>query len=124
MHTYFGILILIKSAILLEWITIFVPTGTRNLFFWTSWSILVIHALFYLSMIVVELTACSPFEKNWNPLIPGKCLNTIAVSVAISAINLPFDVVIFLLPQRVIWGLQMRSQRKIGISMLFAVGIL
>ncbi|KAI1451510.1 hypothetical protein F4805DRAFT_451206 [Annulohypoxylon moriforme] len=121
---YFCIVLLIKSAILLEWMTIFVPKGTRNFFFWSSCSVLVIHALFYISMIVVELTACSPFEKNWNPLIKGKCLDTVGLAVAISAVNLAFDLIIFFLPQKVIWGLQMRIKRKIGISFLFAIGIL
>ncbi|KAI0828783.1 hypothetical protein F5Y06DRAFT_290905 [Hypoxylon sp. FL0890] len=121
---YFCIILLIKSAILLEWLAIFVPKGTRNYFFWTSWSVLVVHNLFYISMIILELAACSPFERNWNPLVPGKCINTVGVAVGISAVNLAFDVVIFLLPQKVIWGLQMRTRRKIGISFLFAVGVL
>ncbi|KAI2609365.1 uncharacterized protein GGS25DRAFT_484411 [Hypoxylon fragiforme] len=121
---YFGLLILIKSAILLEWISIFVPAGTHNFFFWISWSIMAIHALFYISMIILELTACSPFEKTWNPLVSGKCLDTMSIAVIMSTVNLIFDVLIFLLPQKVIWGLQMRSKKKIGLSILFAVGIL
>ncbi|KAI1088515.1 hypothetical protein F5B19DRAFT_471047 [Rostrohypoxylon terebratum] len=121
---YFCIVLLIKSAILLEWITIFVPDGSRNFFFWSSCSVLTIHTLFYISMIIVELAACSPFERNWNPLIKGKCLDTVGVAVAISAVNLAFDLTIFLLPQKVIWGLQMKLKRKIGISFLFAIGIL
>lgn len=75
-------------------------------------------------MIIVELAACSPFERNWNPLIKGKCLDTVGLAVAISAVNLAFDLIIFFLPQKVIWGLQMRIKRKIGISFLFAIGIL
>lgn len=121
---YFCIVLLIKSAILLEWITIFVPDGSRNFFFWSSCSVLTIHTLFYVSMIIVELAACSPFERNWNPLIKGKCLDTVGLAVAISAVNLAFDLIIFFLPQKVIWGLQMRIKRKIGISFLFAIGIL
>ncbi|OTA98516.1 hypothetical protein M426DRAFT_258556 [Hypoxylon sp. CI-4A] len=121
---YFAIVVLIKSAIVLEWIAIFVPDRTRNFFFWSSCSVLVIHNLFYIAIIILELAACSPFERNWNPLIEGKCLDTIDLAVAVSAINVTLDVLIFLLPQKVIWGLQMRNQRKIGISLLFAVGIL
>ncbi|KAI1101333.1 hypothetical protein F4804DRAFT_316239 [Jackrogersella minutella] len=121
---YFCIVLLIKSAILLEWMTIFVPKGTRNFFFWSSSSVLVIHNLFYISMIIVELAACTPFKRNWNPLVTGKCLDTIGLAVAISAVNLAFDLIIFFLPQKVIWGLQMRTKRKLGISFLFAIGVL
>ena len=121
---YFCVLLLIKSAILLEWTSIFVPMGTRDAFWWISNLVLAVHVLFYVSMIIVELTACTPFERNWNPLIAGKCLNTVGVAVAISAVNLFFDITIFLLPQRVIWSLNMRTQKKLGISFLFGVGVL
>ncbi|KAI0886537.1 uncharacterized protein GGS22DRAFT_158110 [Annulohypoxylon maeteangense] len=121
---YFGIIILIRSAIMLEWIAIFAPQRTRGFFFWSSSFVLVIHNLIYIAMIITELAGCSPFEKNWNLLIPGKCIDTIAIAIINSAVNLAFDLIIFFLPQKVIWGLQMKTKKKIGVSFLFAVGVI
>ncbi|KAI1736862.1 hypothetical protein F4680DRAFT_468733 [Xylaria scruposa] len=121
---YFSISLIIKPAILLDWISIFCPAKTRNLFFWSSCTIMAIHILLNISYIVVELAACYPFEKNWNLLLPGKCINVIAITVGAPIANLVFDVIIFLLPQKVIWGLQMRFWVKIGTSFVFAVGLL
>ncbi|RYC56654.1 hypothetical protein CHU98_g9555 [Xylaria longipes] len=63
-------------------------------------------------------------NQNWNLLIPGKCLHTTGLAVGVSATNLAFDVIIFLLPQKVIWGLRMRFWAKIGISIVFSIGLL
>ncbi|KAI0599978.1 hypothetical protein F4775DRAFT_599498 [Biscogniauxia sp. FL1348] len=121
---YYTIILLVKSAILLEWIYIFIPRGTRDFFFLSSCSILVLHGLFYTLLIVLTLAGCSPFAKNWNPLIPGRCYDTHVLALPISVVNLAFDVTIFCLPQKAIWRLQMAPKRKMGVSALFAVGIL
>ncbi|KAI1747955.1 hypothetical protein F4782DRAFT_543166 [Xylaria castorea] len=121
---YLSITLIIKPAILLDCISIFCPGKTRNFFFWSSCIVLAAHVLLYLSYIIVELAACYPFEKNWNLLIPGQCINVTGLITGVSTANLVFDVVIFLLPQKVIWGLQMRFWAKIGVSFVFAVGLL
>ncbi|KAI0168536.1 hypothetical protein BJ166DRAFT_259214 [Pestalotiopsis sp. NC0098] len=123
---YLCIVLLIKAAILLEWASIFVPAGTRNGFFWASHAVLAMHLTFFLIMIVFVLVNCSPLDKNWNPIIPGKCFNPnpTGTSVAVSVFSLTFDIIIFLLPQRVVWKLQMSRQKKIGVSALFGIGLL
>ncbi|KAI1125091.1 hypothetical protein F5Y10DRAFT_247856 [Nemania abortiva] len=121
---YLAIALILKPAILLDWISIFCPAKTRNLFFWSSCAVLTAHVLSYISFLIVELAECHPFEKNWNPLIPGKCLNTVHLAIGVSSTNLTFDLIIFLLPQQVIWGLRMRTRTKIGVSIVFAVGLL
>ncbi|KAI8944291.1 hypothetical protein F4801DRAFT_600057 [Xylaria longipes] len=121
---YCSIALIIKPAILLDWISIFCPEKTRNFFFWSSCTVLTTHVLLYISYLIIELAACYPFEKNWNLLIPGKCLHTTGLAVGVSATNLAFDVIIFLLPQKVIWGLRMRFWAKIGISIVFSIGLL
>lgn len=123
---YLCIVLLIKAAILLEWASIVVPAGTRNGFFWASHAVLVMHLTFFLIMIVFVLVNCSPLDKNWNPIIPGKCFNPnpTGTSVAVSVFSLTFDIIIFLLPQRVVWRLQMSRQKKIGVSALFGIGLL
>ncbi|KAI0470596.1 hypothetical protein GGR56DRAFT_136354 [Xylariaceae sp. FL0804] len=120
---YIGDIFFIKSAIILEWVRIFVP-GQRNAFWWACYSTLVAYGLFCVIVIIFELLSCHPFERIWNPLVEGSCVDTVAIAVGVSVVNLTFDVVILLLPQRIIWGLQMRTRSKAALSIVFAVGIL
>ncbi|KAI0867674.1 hypothetical protein GGS24DRAFT_484873 [Hypoxylon argillaceum] len=121
---YISIALILKPAILLDWISIFCPDKTRNLFFWGSCVLITVHVLLYLSYFIVELAACHPFERNWNPLIPGHCLHTTGLAPGVAATNLTIDVFIFLLPQKAIWSLNMRLRAKLGISVIFAVGLI
>lgn len=54
----------------------------------------------------------------------GHCINKRALDLSSAYFNLVADLFILLLPQRVIWTLQMSRQRKIGVSSIFSVGIL
>lgn len=114
----------IKIAILVEWLRIFNPTGDRNIFFWASHALIWIIVIFYgVSLIIVNL-ACRPYHKNWDLFTPGRCYDTIPIYIASAVINLVVDISIFILPQKVIWSLQMSTKRRLGVAAVFAVGIL
>ncbi|KAJ8131781.1 hypothetical protein O1611_g1846 [Lasiodiplodia mahajangana] len=114
----------IKSAIIVEWVFIFVPSHTRNYFYWISYIVLWLHLLFYLAIIIFLNTACHPHDKLWNPLLPGTCVKTTFTSALLAAVNLTVDLTLFILPQRVIWGLQMSFKKRLGVSLIFILGIL
>ncbi|KAI0885286.1 uncharacterized protein GGS22DRAFT_141799 [Annulohypoxylon maeteangense] len=113
-----------RTAILLEWLRVFVPQGTRNLFFWASWLVLFSNAAFYIAALFAVCLICRPLEKAWKPMIHGSCLDLRYLYLASPYINLFFDLAIFSLPQRTIWSLNMSTKRKLGISLIFSVGIL
>ncbi|KAI1120196.1 hypothetical protein F5Y10DRAFT_258887 [Nemania abortiva] len=114
----------IKVAILLEWLDIFVPRYTRNYFFWCAHILLWINALFYFAAILVLNLTCMPREKYWNRLLDGTCINDIPLDIASAVVNLVVDVGILLLPQRVIWKLNMTSRNRRGVSAIFGLGII
>ncbi|KAI0840503.1 hypothetical protein F5Y06DRAFT_308768 [Hypoxylon sp. FL0890] len=116
-------LLFLKAAILLEWMHIF-ASHTRNLFFWTCQILLWIHILFNFSIIVAYNAKCKPYEKNWNSLLPGACINYKPIDVCSAIFNLVADLLIFVLPQKVIWSLRMSLSRKIGLSIVFTMGVL
>ncbi|CAI6018678.1 unnamed protein product [Clonostachys chloroleuca] len=113
-----------KSAVLLEWTHIFVPNGVRNKFFWTCHVLIVVNILFYLAFIIVVHFYCNPREKIWNRWIDGTCLDRKRVDAPSAVFNLVMDVIILLLPQRVIWKLNMTGQRRLGVSIIFSIGLL
>ncbi|KAI5868215.1 hypothetical protein GGS23DRAFT_544565 [Durotheca rogersii] len=114
----------IKGAIIFQWIRIFVPQGTRNAFFWVGQAIVWLNFIASMIMMFMVIFACNPREKFWNPLIPGTCLNALATVYIAPIINLVFDTVALILPQKVIWSLRLSWRKKLGVSVLFALGIL
>lgn len=113
-----------KNAILLEWKRIFVPHPTRNAFYWTCWALVIVNTLYYTTAIILTHEYCRPFEKAWEFWLEGYCLDQWMADVIIHSFNLFTDLVILILPQRVIWRLQMRQARRVGISFLFSLGLL
>ncbi|KAI0386881.1 hypothetical protein F5Y04DRAFT_288684 [Hypomontagnella monticulosa] len=122
---YCATVLTIKTAIILEWVFIFVPQYTRNAFFWISYTLLGFNLLFYIAMMIFPNVVCHPHDKVWNPLLPGYCTaNTSISSTLVSAVNFAVDIILIILPQRVIWSLQMSLKKKMGISLIFLIGIL
>ncbi|KAI1177097.1 hypothetical protein F4777DRAFT_226549 [Nemania sp. FL0916] len=111
-----------KAAILVEWMRIFSPQN-HNAFWWVCQAIIWLNVAYYLAATIVEAIQCTPVAASWDPTIKGTCLNTRATNIASSSINVVSDVVIFTAPQFVIWRLQLSKAKKVGIALLFAVGL-
>lgn len=116
---------LLKAAIIIDWIRIFVPGHTRNRFFWCGWALIGLNTGFYVVGILTENLACVPFQYTWDKTIPGgHCRIGGAIKVATTAIDFVSDLAVTILPQQVIWRLQMSTKKKIGVSVLFGIGLL
>ena len=113
-----------KTAVLLEWIRIFVADRQRNTFFYAACSLIAVNASVYAAGAVATGLACIPREKLWHPWIQGKCIDRYVLDTFTAFINLAIDLWIFFLPQKIIWKLQMSKKRKIGMSVLFSVGLM
>lgn len=116
----------LKVGILLDWLATFVPLGQKNVMFWTCWIMIGVTTIFYLVLLPVEIFQCTPREKIWNKLYEGGyCIqNPSARNFAGGFVAAISDLIIFILPQNVIWRLNMSTQRKIGVSILFTFGLL
>ncbi|KAK8016030.1 hypothetical protein PG991_008918 [Apiospora marii] len=121
-------ILLLKTAILLEWQRLFVPgpgSRRRNCFFWTSAVLLAVNFLFNAAAVLVVNLACTPHEKNWDMLVPGRCFDGRALFVASAVVNFAIDLAILVLPQKVIWGLlQLSFRKRLGVSVVFVVGVI
>ncbi|KAJ8132657.1 hypothetical protein O1611_g972 [Lasiodiplodia mahajangana] len=118
---------LLKSAIRLEWIQNFVPKGTRNAIFWSFHFVMWSNIVFYIVIIVLEFISCSPVACGWDKTIHGghcNIFNLAWLGAVTSRVNLLTDIAIFLIPQQVVWRLNMSRAKKVGVSIVFAVGIL
>ncbi|KAK5989754.1 hypothetical protein PT974_08014 [Cladobotryum mycophilum] len=121
---YSVVMIFAKTAILFEWTHIFVPTSTRNAFFWTCRVMMILNFLLYSAGMIAEGVTCIPIAKTWTPWLSGKCIDKKFLDVSTACFNLAMDLLILFLPQGVIWKLQMTRNRKMGVSIIFSFGIL
>ncbi|KAJ2993263.1 hypothetical protein NUW58_g1895 [Xylaria curta] len=115
---------LLKASILLEWTRLFVPQGTRNVFWWLCISLAGIQLSFLVASVFALCFSCIPYQRIWDFTIPGKCLEKSELEITSAAIHFASDVVILILPQRVIWSLHMSLKKKFGVSIIFSLGVL
>ncbi|KAI1116640.1 hypothetical protein F5Y14DRAFT_406085 [Nemania sp. NC0429] len=113
-----------KIAILLQWIRIFAPAGTRGVFYWCCKILLWIIFLFYLSTNVAGNLICVPFERIWDKTVPGVCYVGRTLNLSVGVFNLVTDLLLLILPQKLIWSLNVSTRRKIGIALTFATGLI
>ncbi|OOQ88418.1 putative 60s ribosomal protein l36 protein [Penicillium brasilianum] len=122
---YSATLPLIKTAILLDWGRIFIPIDRRkNLFWWGCMTVIALQCLWGMPCIILLNAQCRPHEAIWKFYLPSKCYSLPSVMLTSASVQVVSDIAMFLLPQRIIWRLQMNWQKKIGISIIFGVGIL
>ncbi|KAI1819444.1 hypothetical protein F4861DRAFT_527008 [Xylaria intraflava] len=122
---YAWVIGLVRCAILLEWAEIFGAKGKRDYFTWISYVTCVGFVLFSIVLFICNLANCTPFEANWNPLVPEESCRFVIEKflLASAAINFVLDLVPFVLAQAVIWRLKMSWQRRLGVSFVFLIGL-
>ena len=79
---------------------------------------------FDIGLILQAFLICRPFAKYWDSLLPGTCGSPKASFLADGIINLVIDLPIIILPMPMVWQLQMSQQRKLALTVVFALGIL
>lgn len=115
----------LKLSILLQFLRVFVPTGDRSFTFWMTHVILWGNTVFYVIIIFMEIFACQPMAKMWDPfIVDGKCLNTPLQYLICASFNCALDFIILVWTQKVIWGLHMSTWRKVKLGILFFAGLM
>ena len=76
-----------------------------------------------IGVILLFLLICKPIAYNWDKTLQGHCGSSISEGISAAAINMIIDGLIVLLPIPVVWGLQMPTPKKIGISCMFGLGL-
>lgn len=126
---YQTVLPLLKTAILLEWLRILAPPGQGNRlaspFWWGCVSVMALQVVWAVACVVLLNVQCSPHEAIWKVYMPRElCFNLVPVQLTSGAVQLASDVVMLLLPQRTIWELKLSWQKRLGVSVIFGLGIL
>ncbi|KAH9203651.1 hypothetical protein DL95DRAFT_472186 [Leptodontidium sp. 2 PMI_412] len=54
----------------------------------------------------INMLQCRPLAKLWSPHMPGSCIDIAAFHISITVINMVLDMVVFVLPIPVLWGIK------------------
>ncbi|KGO65644.1 hypothetical protein PITC_007620 [Penicillium italicum] len=116
---YYNAMVLAKFSYLAFYLRIFVSKEFRIL----TWICMGCAGAYWTGSMLQMFLTCTPFEKNWNPTLPGHCASRNVSFSTIGAFNLLTDVVIMALPIRFVWKLQMSLPTKLAVVGIFGLGI-
>ena len=111
-----------KLALLLLYRRIFSPQH-RSVFDVTLRLLIAVLSCFYFATAVVKIWQCNPRARIWNKSIAGTCLDTSAILDTSGVFNLVTDVILLLVPVKAVWSMQMNQRKKIGIVLVFTMGL-
>ncbi|KAH0207836.1 hypothetical protein KCU99_g278, partial [Aureobasidium melanogenum] len=122
---YSAALALVKTAILIDWCRMFV-VGRRlqSYLWWVSMVIISVQLSWGIACIILLNMQCVPHAAIWKFHLPSKCYNLSTVMLVSASVQVFSDWSMILLPQKIIWGLQMNWRQRLGVSIIFGVGLL
>ncbi|PTB69582.1 hypothetical protein BBK36DRAFT_1138006 [Trichoderma citrinoviride] len=122
---YSIVLPLLKVAIMVEWVRLFVPTTkSRSPFFWGVCVISFVQIAAGIAIVIALNMQCTPHQRIWDFRVEGTCFNLYTLQVISASIQLGSDVAMFCLPQHTIWTLKMTWQKRLGVAAIFSMGVL
>ena len=77
-----------------------------------------------MSVILEAFLLCRPLAANWDSTIPGVCGDRNTVYISSGALNVMTDLMIIALPLPYILRLNLALRRKLGLLLMFTMGIL
>ncbi|KAI7776709.1 hypothetical protein LA080_004643 [Diaporthe eres] len=110
----------VKMSILLQYRRIFTGPAMQKL----TMAGLAFEGAWALTLSILLPLVCNPVSNFWDPDVPGKCLNQLAIWYVMASINLVSDFVIFSMPLPVIKNLQLPKKQKIMLMGVFCLGFL
>lgn len=75
-------------------------------------------------VVCVSLFQCRPIAAAWNRTIKGKCMDLKALYYGITISNMILDIVVNLMPVKMIWKLQLPLKQRILLLCIMLMGIM
>ncbi|CAF9925595.1 MAG: hypothetical protein ALECFALPRED_003175 [Alectoria fallacina] len=121
---YCPLILATKLAILLQIEHVFV-TSRSSIRFYLVQFLIWNNTIYYTTHMFLTAFQCSPRAKIWNPLLPGHCFtDSYTLEFVTTVLNVISDVAVLVMPVLWVWKLQMAWKRKLGLSLIFASGVL
>ncbi|KAK7994649.1 hypothetical protein PG991_016237 [Apiospora marii] len=95
------------------------PSGWFKVCSWATVGLVLTHTVV---LIFVMIFSCHPLRKSWDVSIPateGSCIDVVKLYFATAIANIITDLILFVLPIRLILQLRMPKVQKIGVAIIF-----
>ncbi|KAF2649967.1 hypothetical protein K491DRAFT_697686 [Lophiostoma macrostomum CBS 122681] len=108
----------VKLSILLLYIRYFCPPQMgRTKIYWSSVVVIVFNFLYCIALVLTVTLQCAGKHAETGQT----CINSYALLLGASIINVSTDVVMLIIPIAAFWNLQMPLRRKLGLWAVFSV---
>ncbi|GAA84753.1 hypothetical protein AKAW_02867 [Aspergillus luchuensis IFO 4308] len=88
-------------------------------------AVMLFLAAWYVAFQTTAIFQCIPIHHEWQKkTATGHCIDFVPFVITLAATNLCTDVLLLVLPTREIWKLQIPWPRKIGLSIIFTLGVM
>ncbi|KAF2439073.1 hypothetical protein P171DRAFT_422654 [Karstenula rhodostoma CBS 690.94] len=111
-----------KATVFMQFKRIFTSPKINDAVCWAITASLVVNALAYTAFLFLYIFTCRPREKIWDPSVPGRCMDSNHLNIAMGGLNSLSDVEAFLVPVWAVWKMQIEVRKKVSIMAVFAVG--
>ena len=111
--------VLIRASVLSLYIRIFPTPSFRA----TCYVVQGANVAYLVTVILTCCLICRPLASLWNRFISGSCGDQMSFDLYIGVFNFLLDVTTVALPMPVLWGLQMRTKRKLTVAGMFSMGV-
>ncbi|KAF7884061.1 uncharacterized protein EAF01_011484 [Botrytis porri] len=117
---YFICVAVTKIAILILYLRLATSKVLRSLI----WGVMAFVALTSLSCVVATIFQCTPISKAWEQPVTdkGSCIQINALFYANAGLDIFQDLVIYILPMRMLYSIQIPRRQKYVLMIVFAVG--
>ncbi|KAI3573956.1 hypothetical protein IWW34DRAFT_884725 [Fusarium oxysporum f. sp. albedinis] len=119
---YFALMTLLKLSLLFFYLRIF-PTPVVRKALWGTVAFTCAFGLVYVFVAIFQCQPISYFWTKWDGEHEGKCANINAVTWSNASINIALDFYILGIPLSQLRALNLDWRKKIGVGMMFSVGI-
>ncbi|PVI08013.1 hypothetical protein DM02DRAFT_511120 [Periconia macrospinosa] len=113
-----------KATVFLQFQRIFTTPNIRGAVFWVIRISLWANALAYTTFLFLHIFICWPRERIANPTVPGHCMDSNRLNMALGGLNTFSDIEAFFVPAWAVWRLHLDVKRKLSVFAVFAVGAL
>ncbi|KAK1998617.1 CFEM domain-containing protein [Colletotrichum falcatum] len=120
---YMTCLAAIKASILFLYLRIFPDEGFRRILWYTQ----LINLLAFVAYTTTTVFLCQPisyFWTGWAKETEGRCINLNAFAEGNGAFNVIMDVWMLILPLSQVYNLNMKLKKKLGVMLMFGIGII
>lgn len=135
---YVAGILMFKIALCLSYLRILTNSSVR--YRQIIWTVFYACIAGHVAGILVLIFLCSPvwdfspyppflwlttlqIERSWKPLVPGHCIPNVNSIYGLGAISIFFDIIILILPIPMVMRLHINTRRKIGLVLIFTLGI-